>query len=56
VRRDILSLTYERLAAFAQTWGMLYFLVVFVASMAYALWPSRQQQFDEAARAPFRED
>ena len=51
-----MSATYEKLAEFAQTWGMLYFLVVFVVAMAYALWPSRQQQFDEAARAPFRED
>jgi cytochrome c oxidase cbb3-type subunit 4 len=51
-----MSATYEKLAEFAQTWGMLYFLVVFVASMAYALWPSRQRQFDECARMPLRED
>ncbi len=51
-----MSITYEELAEFAQTWGMLYFLAVFVATMSYALWPSRQQQFDESARVPLRED
>ena len=29
---------------------------VFLIVLAYALWPSRQQQFDEAARMPLRED
>ena len=48
--------TYKFLAEFAQTWGLLYFVTVFVAVLVYALWPSRQDQFDEAARMPLRED
>jgi cytochrome c oxidase cbb3-type subunit 4 len=48
--------TYQALAAFAQTWGLAYFVVIFAAVVAYALWPSRQRQFDEAARMPLRED
>ena len=48
--------TYKLLAEFAQTWGLLYFVTVFVAVLAYALWPSRQGQFDEAACMPLRED
>ena len=48
--------TYKLLAEFAQTWGLLYFIAVFAAVLAYALWPSRQRQFDEAARLPLRED
>jgi cytochrome c oxidase cbb3-type subunit 4 len=48
--------TYRALAEFAQSWGLVYFVSVFVAVLAYALWPSRQQQFDEAARMPLRED
>jgi len=51
-----LSDTYKMLAEFAQTWGLVYFLVIFVASMAYALWPSLKGRFDEAARMPLRED
>ena len=48
--------TYKLLAEFAQTWGLLYFVTVFLAVLVYALWPSRQDQFDEAARMPLRED
>ena len=44
------------LAEFAQTWGLAYFVAVFLLVLAYALWPSRKQQFDEAARMPLRED
>ena len=48
--------TYRMLAGFAQTWGLAYFVAVFLIVLAYALWPSRQSQFDEAARIPLRED
>ena len=48
--------TYRALAEFAQSWGLVYFVGVFLIVLAYALWPSRQQQFDEAARIPLRED
>ena len=48
--------TYRALAEFAQSWGLVYFVSVFLIVLAYALWPSRQQQFDEAARMPLRED
>jgi cytochrome c oxidase cbb3-type subunit IV len=48
--------TYRALAEFAQSWGLVYFVGVFLIVLAYALWPSRQRQFDEAARMPLRED
>jgi cytochrome c oxidase cbb3-type subunit 4 len=48
--------TYRALAEFAQTWGLAYFVAVFVVVLIYALWPSRQRQFDEDARIPLRED
>ena len=48
--------TYRALAEFAQTWGLAYFVAVFVVVLMYALWPSRQRQFDEDARIPLRED
>ena len=51
-----MSETYRALAHFAQTWGLVYFVAVFLLVLAYALWPSRKQQFDEAARMPLRED
>jgi cytochrome c oxidase cbb3-type subunit IV len=48
--------TYRALAEFAQSWGLVYFVSVFLIVLAYALWPSRQRQFDEDARIPLRED
>ena len=48
--------TYKTVAEFAQTWGLVYFVVIFVLVLLYALWPSRKKQFDEAARIPLRED
>jgi cytochrome c oxidase cbb3-type subunit 4 len=48
--------TYRLLAEFAQTWGLAYFVAIFLIVLVYALWPSRQAQFDEAARIPLRED
>ena len=48
--------TYQAVAEFAQTWGLAYFVVIFGTVLVYALWPSKKQQFDEAARVPLRED
>jgi cytochrome c oxidase cbb3-type subunit 4 len=48
--------TYQTVAEFAQTWGLVYFVAVFLVVLIYALWPSRQRQFDEDARIPLRED
>ena len=47
---------YSAVAEFAQSWGLAYFVAVFLIVLAYALWPSRRRQFDEAARMPLRED
>ena len=51
-----MSPTYKALAEFAQTYGLVYFVSVFCVVVVWALWPSRKQQFDEAARMPLRED
>jgi cytochrome c oxidase cbb3-type subunit 4 len=48
--------TYRALAEFAQTWGLVYFVAVFLAVLVYALAPSRRRRFEEAARMPLRED
>ncbi len=47
---------YETLAHFAQTWGALYFSLLFLCVVVYALWPSKKKQFDDAANIPLRED
>ena len=51
-----MSPSYEFFAYIAQTWGLVYFFALFIAVLAYALWPSRRKQFDECARMPLRED
>ena len=53
-----MSPTYAFFSHFAQTWGLVYFVAIFFAVLAYALWPSRsrQKQFDKSARIPLRED
>jgi cytochrome c oxidase cbb3-type subunit 4 len=48
--------TYRQVAEFAQTWGLVYFVAVFLAVIAYALWPSNKKKFDEASRIPLDKD
>ena len=47
---------YEELASFAQTWGLVYFVILFAGVLVYALWPSNGKRFRDAARIPLRED
>lgn len=46
---------YESLASFAQVWGMLLFIALFLGAGVYALWPRNQKKFDEAARVPLED-
>jgi cytochrome c oxidase cbb3-type subunit 4 len=48
--------TYKFFAEFAQTWGMLYFVGIFLVVLVYALAPSRKDRFNEASRMPLQED
>jgi cytochrome c oxidase cbb3-type subunit 4 len=45
-------MTYDFWSSFAQTWGLVYFIAIFAAVLAYALWPSRKAEFSRAARLP----
>lgn len=47
---------YSSFAEFAQTWGLLYFVLMFLAVVVYAFWPANKKQFDDASRIPLRED
>lgn len=48
--------TYKIIAEFAQTWGLIYFVLSFAAVLLYAFWPSRRQVFHDAAQMPLQED
>jgi cytochrome c oxidase cbb3-type subunit 4 len=48
--------TYQILSQFAQTGGLVYFVLLFLAAVAYALWPKNRSRFAAAARMPLSED
>lgn len=48
-------MTYDALSSFAQTWGLLYFALIFACAVAYALWPSNARKFRKAAEIPLNE-
>jgi cytochrome c oxidase cbb3-type subunit 4 len=48
--------TYETLSRFAQQGGSIYFGLLFVAVLIYALWPRNRTRFDAAARMPLDEE
>ena len=47
---------FQTVSAFAQTWGLVYLVALFVGVLVYALWPSSKQKFDDAAQIPLKED
>ncbi|MCG8691952.1 MAG: cbb3-type cytochrome c oxidase subunit 3 [Minwuiales bacterium] len=49
-------MTYQNVAYFADTYGLLYLFVLFLGVVAYALWPRNKKKFDRAARMPLEED
>jgi cytochrome c oxidase cbb3-type subunit IV len=46
----------EFLVKFVTTWWTPIFLVIFLAILAYAVWPGNRKKFDDAAKTPLRED
>lgn len=48
--------TYRALAEFAQSFGLVAFVVAFLCIVAYALWPGNGRMFDRAARQPLNEE
>ncbi|MDQ0315093.1 cbb3-type cytochrome c oxidase subunit 3 [Amorphus orientalis] len=49
-------MTYDAVADFAQTWGLVLFIAAFVLIVAYAVWPKNKKTFDDAARIPLEDD
>ena len=47
---------YEDVLAFAQSWGAVYFTLMFLVAFAYAWWPKNRQNFDSAAHIPLKDD
>jgi cytochrome c oxidase cbb3-type subunit 4 len=49
-------MSYQAASEFAQSWGLVYLVVLFLGVVVYALWPGNRKKFDEAARIPLKED
>jgi len=47
---------YQFLASIAQSVGVLYFMGMFLAVVAYALWPRNRETFDRAASIPLQDE
>lgn len=49
-------MTYHEVSAFAQSWGLVFLVALFLGACAYALWPGNRARFEQAARLPLEED
>lgn len=47
---------YEEVLHFAQTVGLVLLILLFLAGVAFALWPRNRERFQRAARLPLEED
>lgn len=47
---------YETVSRFAQTWGLLYMVILFVGAVFYAFRPGSKKKFEDAARIALKED
>ena len=47
---------YQTVAQFSETCGLVFLFSMFIGVMAYALWPSNKDKFDEAAQLPLKDD
>jgi cytochrome c oxidase cbb3-type subunit 4 len=46
-----MEIDHETLVGFAKTFGLFLLMAGFVAAVIYALWPSKKDKFDRAARS-----
>lgn len=49
-------MTYESFRTFADSWGLLYMVGVFLVVLALVLMPGAKKRAQDAAQIPFRED
>ncbi len=53
---DVLNITYESFRHFADSWGLLYMLGIFLIVIALVLLPGAKKRARDAAQIPFNED
>ena len=45
---------YEDVLTFAQSWGAVYFTLMFLIAFAYAWWPKNRARFEKASYIPLK--
>ena len=50
------GLSYEAVATFAQQGGTVYFGLIFLGGLIYALWPRHKEAFQRLAQLPLEKD
>ena len=51
-----MELDYHSMRAFADSWGLVYMMAIFIAVVVWVLRPGAKKQSEDAARIPFKED
>lgn len=51
-----MNFTREEVSYFAEMWGLIFLLILFIGMVGYALWPKNKDKFHEAARRPLDDD
>ena len=46
---------YQTISEFAQSWGLVYLVLLFAGVLIYALWPGNKEKFRRAARLPLED-
>ena len=49
-------MSYDDVSSFANSWGLVYMMILFIGVCVYAFWPSNKDKFDEAAHMPLDEE
>lgn len=49
-------MSFQTVSHFAQSWGLVFLLVMFGSAVVYAMWPSNKGKFKKAAHLPLEED
>jgi len=47
---------YQSMRTFADSWGLLYMVIIFLAVVLWVLRPGSRKASEEAAQIPFKED
>jgi cytochrome c oxidase cbb3-type subunit 4 len=51
-----MSLDYHAMRAFADSWGLVYMMAIFILVIAWTFRPGSRRNADDAAQIPFKED